>query len=137
MIKSHEVVATRACESFHKRTVPQADQTESAGKEDPEEPPDSEPGADPRVTQALRKLGEEHFWPHARMAGDLTSPGAVKIVSRGDGAWVYDEQGRRYLDTLSGMWLSNIGHGRTEVADAVRAQVAELGYAPDGTVHPT
>ena len=102
MIKSHEVVATRACESFHKRTVPQADQTEPVGKEDPDEPPDSEPGADPRVTQALRKLGEEHFWPHARMAGDLTSPGAVKIVSRGDGVWVYDEQGRRWVFFTSG-----------------------------------
>jgi adenosylmethionine-8-amino-7-oxononanoate aminotransferase len=127
----------RPARTFRQRTVPQAEQGAQAGKKEPDEPPDSEPGADLRVTQALRKLGEEHFWPHARMAGDLTSPGAVKIVSRGTGVWVYDEQGRRYLDTLSGMWLSNIGHGRTEVADAVRAQVAELGYAPDGTVHPT
>ena len=127
----------RPARTFRQRTVPQAEQSEQAGKQEPDEPPDSALEADPRVTQALRKLGEEHFWPHARMAGDLTSPGAVKIVSRGDGVWVYDEHGRRYLDTLSGMWLSNIGHGRTEVADAVRAQVAELGYAPDGTVHPT
>ncbi len=35
------------------------------------------------------------------------------------------------------MWLSNIGHGRREVADAVHAQICELGYAPDGSVHPT
>jgi adenosylmethionine-8-amino-7-oxononanoate aminotransferase len=46
-------------------------------------------------------------------------------------------QDRRYLDTLSGMWLSNIGHGRREVADAVHAQICQLGYAPDGSVHPT
>ena len=44
--------------------------------------------------------------------------------------------GSRYFDTLSGMWLSNIGHGRREVADAVHAQICELGYAPDGSVHP-
>src|SRR5258708_5887072 len=34
------------------------------------------------------------------------------------------------------MWLNNIGHGRGEVADAVHAQICELGYAPDGSVHP-
>ena len=83
------------------------------------------------------ELGEAHFWPHARAAGDLSSPDAVKIVTRGDGVWVYDQAGSRLFDTLSGMWLSNIGHGRREVADAVHAQICELGYAPDGSVHPT
>src|SRR5258708_38027701 len=71
------------------------------------------------------------------MAGGLSAPGEVKVVTRGDGVWVYDERGERYFDTLSGMWLSNIGHGRREVADAVHAQICELGYAPDGSVHPT
>jgi adenosylmethionine-8-amino-7-oxononanoate aminotransferase len=104
---------------------------------EPDEPPDNEPAAaGPAVTPTLTELGEAHFWPHARPAGDLSSPGAVKIVTRGDGVWVYDERGRRYFDTLSGMWLSNIGHGRREIADAVHAQICELGYAPDGTVHP-
>lgn len=102
-----------------------------------DEPPDSGAAATGRrVTPALRELGEAHFWPHARLAGDLSSPDGTKIVTRGDGVWVYDDQGRRYFDTLSGMWLCNIGHGRREVADAVSAQIRELGYAPDGTVHP-
>jgi adenosylmethionine-8-amino-7-oxononanoate aminotransferase len=105
---------------------------------DADEPPDTAPiTVQPMVTPALLELGEAHFWPHARMAGDLSSPGATKIVTRGDGVWVYDQRGRRYLDTLSGMWLSNIGHGRREIADAVHAQICELAYAPDGTVHPT
>ena len=43
-------------------------------------------------------------------------------MTRGDGVWVYDERGRRYFDTLSGMWLNNIGHGRREIADAVHAR---------------
>jgi adenosylmethionine-8-amino-7-oxononanoate aminotransferase len=102
-----------------------------------DEPPDSGPAAGQTVTPALRRLGEAHFWPHAHMAGDLSSPAGVKIITRGSGVWVYDDNGRRYLDTLSGMWLSNIGHGRREVADAACAQMCELGYAPDGTVHPT
>lgn len=88
------------------------------------------------VTPELLELGEAHFWPHARMAGSLAKPGAVKVVTRGDGVWVYDEKGHRLFDTLSGMWLNNVGHGRREIADAVHAQICELGYAPDGSVHP-
>jgi adenosylmethionine-8-amino-7-oxononanoate aminotransferase len=117
--------------TFRRRTAAQAEPTEA------DEPPDDEPvAAEPTVTPALRELGEAHFWPHARVAGDLSSPDAVKIVTRGDGVWVYGEGGRRYFDTLSGMWLNNIGHGRREVADAVHAQICQLGYAPDGSVHP-
>jgi hypothetical protein len=48
--------------------------------------------------------------------GDLSSPGGVKVVTRGEGVWVFDDEGRRYFDSLSGMWLSNIGHGRREIA---------------------
>jgi adenosylmethionine-8-amino-7-oxononanoate aminotransferase len=118
--------------TFQQRTVARAEPAEA------DEPPDDElPAVEPTVTPALVELGEAHFWPHARTAGDLSSPSGVKIVTRGDGVWVYDHQDRRYLDTLSGMWLNNIGHGRREVADAVHAQICELGYAPDGSVHPT
>src|SRR6185437_3049913 len=134
MINPHETLPVRSCENFHKESasIPsQAEPTEA------DEPPDRAPIAvGSTVTPGLLALGEAHFWPHARMAGDLSSPGAVKVVTRGDGVWVYDETGRRYLDTLSGMWLSNIGHGRREIADAVYAQIRELAYAPDGSVHP-
>jgi hypothetical protein len=43
------------------------------------------------ASPTLAELGEAHFWPHARAAGDLTSPGTVKIVTRGDGVWPVDE----------------------------------------------
>jgi adenosylmethionine-8-amino-7-oxononanoate aminotransferase len=137
MIKPHETLTSRSCESFHKQTFRKRTGAR-AEPADADEPPDSEPIAvEPMVAPALVELGEAHFWPHATMAGDLSSPGATKIVTRGDGVWVYDEKGHRYFDTLSGMWLNNIGHGRREVADAVYAQICELGYAPDGSVHPT
>src|SRR3984885_10260954 len=110
--------------TFQQRSVARTEPAEA------DEPPDHELAVE-TVTPALRELGEAHFWPHARVAGDLSSPDAVKIVTRGDGVWVYGEGGRRYFDTLSGMWLNNIGHGRREVADAVHAQICELGYAPE------
>jgi adenosylmethionine-8-amino-7-oxononanoate aminotransferase len=125
----------RPARRFRQRAAVRAAATAGPAEED--EPRDHGLAAAPTaVTPALLELGEAHFWPHAHMAGDLTSRGAMKIVTRGDGVWVYDERDRRYFDSLSGMWLCNIGHGRGEIADAAAAQIRQLGYAPDGSVHP-
>ncbi len=54
--------------------------------------------------------------------------GFVKIV-RGDGAIVWDDAGNRYVDAMASLWYCNVGHGRAEIADAVREQLATLaGY---------
>jgi len=47
-------------------------------------------------------------------------------IVRGKGAWVWDEQGRRYLDATASLWCANLGHGRGEVAAAVRLQLETL-----------
>jgi adenosylmethionine-8-amino-7-oxononanoate aminotransferase len=60
----------------------------------------------------------------ANMAG-LAARGPVTIV-RGEGATVYDADGRAYLDALASLWYCNIGHGRAELADAAAAQMREL-----------
>ncbi|MDX6467626.1 MAG: putrescine---pyruvate transaminase [Gaiellaceae bacterium] len=48
------------------------------------------------------------------------------VLVRGEGVFVWDEQGRRYLDGASSLWYANVGHGRREIAEAVAAQLAEL-----------
>jgi putrescine---pyruvate transaminase len=48
------------------------------------------------------------------------------VLVRGEGVFVWDDQGRRYLDGASSLWYANVGHGRREIADAVAAQLAEL-----------
>jgi putrescine---pyruvate transaminase len=50
---------------------------------------------------------------------------AVTIV-RGEGATVFDAAGRPYLDAIASLWYSNVGHGRTELAEAAAAQMREL-----------
>ncbi|MGH2909458.1 MAG: aspartate aminotransferase family protein, partial [Solirubrobacteraceae bacterium] len=52
--------------------------------------------------------------------------GSELVITRGEGVYVFDEQGRRYLDGSAGLWYANVGHGRREIADAVAAQMAEL-----------
>lgn len=77
-----------------------------------------------------------HFWPHSKPAGDLSKETGVQLVTRGQGVWVEDAEGERWFDTLSGLWLVNIGHGRREIADAVYEQMLALSFSPNDTVSP-
>ena len=52
------------------------------------------------------------------------------IVAEGDGAWVTDVDGNRYLDGLSGQWCVNVGYGRARLADAAAAQLKRLAFHP-------
>ncbi|HWT92611.1 MAG TPA: aminotransferase class III-fold pyridoxal phosphate-dependent enzyme [Solirubrobacteraceae bacterium] len=48
------------------------------------------------------------------------------VLAGGEGAWVWDEDGRRYLDGSAALWYANLGHGRPEIADAVSRQLRTL-----------
>jgi len=62
------------------------------------------------------------------MGGFATSP--VPIVERGEGAYIFDSAGRRYLDALSGLFVVQAGYGREEIADAADRQMRKLAYFP-------
>lgn len=51
------------------------------------------------------------------------------IVTRGDGVYLYDDQGRKMIDGPAGMWCMQTGYGRQEIADAVSKQIMTLGFA--------
>ena len=51
---------------------------------------------------------------------------AEVVIERGEGAYLWDESGRRLLDAPAGLWYCNVGHGRTEIADAVARQMARI-----------
>ncbi|GIJ77939.1 Adenosylmethionine-8-amino-7-oxononanoate aminotransferase [Micromonospora phaseoli] len=71
----------------------------------------------------------DHLWMHfTRMAS--YSAGEVPTIVRGEGTYVWDAQGRRYLDGLAGLFVVNAGHGRTELAEAAAKQAGELAYFP-------
>ncbi len=53
-------------------------------------------------------------------------PGNEIVVNRGEGVWIYDTTGRRYLDATAALWYCNVGHGRAEIAAAVAGQMADL-----------
>ncbi|MEQ9640402.1 MAG: aspartate aminotransferase family protein [Alphaproteobacteria bacterium] len=89
----------------------------------------------PDLEQA-RADAAAHFWPHAQQAGNISSDSGVQLVTRGKGVWVEDASGERWFDTLSGLWLVNVGHGRREIADAAYRQMLELSFSPNDTVAP-
>jgi len=62
------------------------------------------------------------------------------VVARGDGAYVFDPQGNRYLDATAGLWFTNVGHGREELAEAAATQmtrVAAYSTFGDNVTEPT
>ncbi len=71
----------------------------------------------------------QNLWLHfTRMSS--YGRGEVPVIVRGSGQYVFDQNGKRYLDGLSGLFVSQIGHGRREVAEAGARQGSELAYFP-------
>src|SRR6478752_1848282 len=52
--------------------------------------------------------------------------GGEFVITHGDGAYVWDADGRRYVDATAGLWFTNVGHGRTEIAEAVARQIRRI-----------
>ena len=55
---------------------------------------------------------------------------AAPVIVRGEGRYIFDEEGNKYLDLGSGMVATNLGHGHPKVVEAIQQQAATLGYAP-------
>jgi adenosylmethionine-8-amino-7-oxononanoate aminotransferase len=60
----------------------------------------------------------------------------LQLVTSARGVFVEDADGEQWFDTLSGLWLVNIGHGRREIADAVYQQMQAISFSPNDTVSP-
>jgi adenosylmethionine-8-amino-7-oxononanoate aminotransferase len=81
------------------------------------------------ASDSLEAKARRHLWLHfTRMSSYQGND--VPVIARGSGQYVYDTRGKRYLDGLSGLFVSQIGHGRTEVAEAGARQASELAYFP-------
>jgi adenosylmethionine-8-amino-7-oxononanoate aminotransferase len=79
--------------------------------------------------EAAQEAAKRNLWLHfTRMSAYEDSD--VPVIVRGSGAYVFDQRGRRYLDGLSGLFVTQVGHGRTEIAEAGARQAAELAYFP-------
>ena len=78
---------------------------------------------------ALSASAREHLWMHfTRMSSYANAP--VPTIVRGEGARIFDATGRSYLDGLAGLFVVQVGHGRTELAEVAAKQASELAFFP-------
>ncbi len=76
----------------------------------------------------LQEKARRHLWMHFTRMGAYDADHEIPIIVRGEGCYVFDEHGKRYLDGLSALFCVNAGHGRAELGDAAAAQAKELGF---------
>ena len=67
------------------------------------------------------------FHPITNLKSHITED--VLILERGEGIYIFDKDGKKYIDGLAGLWCTSLGHGVTELADAAREQMSKLGYS--------
>lgn len=76
----------------------------------------------------LQEEARRHLWMHFSRMGSYDAEHEIPIIARGEGAYVWDAHGNKYLDGLSGLFCVNAGHGRPELAEAAARQFEELEF---------
>ncbi|HJF32680.1 MAG TPA: aspartate aminotransferase family protein [Sporosarcina psychrophila] len=79
------------------------------------------------TTKTLVEIDRENVWHHISAYNEKNPP---MVVESGEGAWITDHNGNRYLDAMSGLWCVNVGYGREELAEAAYEQMKKLAYVP-------
>ncbi|MDG2473912.1 MAG: aspartate aminotransferase family protein [Paracoccaceae bacterium] len=88
-------------------------------------------------TKEFQKIdAAHHVHPFSDMA-ELNQTGS-RVIVKGDGIFLYDNDGAKFLDAMSGLWCVNIGYGRSELAKAAEKQMQKLPFYNTffGTTHP-
>ena len=78
-------------------------------------------------TKSVQEMDSAHYLHPFTDFKDLNSRGA-RVITRAEGIYVWDSEGKRILDGMSGLWCVNVGYGRKEIADAAHQQMMTLSY---------
>jgi beta-alanine--pyruvate transaminase len=81
----------------------------------------------PAVRALTREALEAHWMPFTANRQFKAQP---RLLSRAQGMHYWTPEGRQVLDGVAGLWCVNAGHGRQEVADAVKASLEQMDFAP-------
>lgn len=79
-------------------------------------------------TLRLRALDLAHHMHPFADHQELVAEGGTRVITRGEGCYIYDSDGEKLLDGMGGLWCVNIGYGRKELVEAAARQMAELPY---------
>ena len=78
-------------------------------------------------TRDIQTLDSAHFIHPFTDHGDLATRGA-RVIDRAQDIYIWDSEGQKILDGMSGLWCVNAGYGRQELADAAHAQMMKLPF---------
>jgi putrescine aminotransferase len=78
-------------------------------------------------TKALQSADSAHFIHPFTDHGDLATRGA-RVITKAEGIYIWDSEGEKMLDAMSGLWCVNVGYGRKELADAAYQQMMTLPF---------
>ena len=85
-----------------------------------------------------REQARDHLLPHFTQGRAWRDTDNMVVMERGEGCYVWDTGGRRYLDGLSGLFCTNIGHGRSDLTAAAAKQMDRLAFYPNWNfAHPS
>jgi len=94
-------------------------------------------GDEVTASHSYSERARRHLWLQMSRMGAYDEHNEIPIMVRGEGTRVYDANGKEYFDGLSGLFTNALGHGRTEIADAVAEQMKTLAFFPLWTyAHP-
>jgi adenosylmethionine-8-amino-7-oxononanoate aminotransferase len=88
----------------------------------------------------LEQIAKDHLWMHFTEMAQYSDGKNIPIIDRGQGVYLFDIDGNKYLDALSALFCVNVGHGRTEIAEAIKEQAEKLdfvtlwSYAHEGAI---
>jgi adenosylmethionine-8-amino-7-oxononanoate aminotransferase len=86
------------------------------------------PASKATADATLQEQARRHLWMHFTRMGEYSDEQEIPIIVRGEGCYVYDEHGNRYLDGLASLFCTQLGHGRADLVQAGADQAKELGY---------
>ena len=92
----------------------------------------AQPGGGSRTPRGTERTvaARDHLWLHFSRHSGLYDGNDVPIIVRGEGAYIWDDNGRRYLDGLAGLFTVQVGHGRRELAHIAARQAGQLAFFP-------
>lgn len=78
-------------------------------------------------TKNWRTTDREHYL-HPFTDTKVLGEKGCRIITHGDGVYIWDSEGKKYLDGMAGLWCVNVGYGRKDIADAAYRQLVDLPY---------
>jgi putrescine---pyruvate transaminase len=79
------------------------------------------------IAELVAQDTDHHFHPFTDHKA-FHAGGGARIITHADGIWIWDANGNRFLDAMSGLWCVNVGYGRKELAEVAYRQMLDLPY---------